>query len=173
MPSPAVDNSSLSWADKHETKLKGVIYFQAIEEVYYDHLRSAAKVRAGHCHCSGGSPCGYLLSPALFSVTLVGGIGQCMPGMLLEWSMARDGASFRVPRQDPSAGLCGGTRRGLLLLRGEQSADFILLSRAPTLHSLSVSRPTTDSTTWWHRQLRPCASGWTSLSQGQRVIPSS
>ncbi|XP_074071302.1 pleckstrin homology-like domain family B member 1 isoform X16 [Macrotis lagotis] len=31
------------YADKHETKLKGVIYFQAIEEVYYDHLRSAAK----------------------------------------------------------------------------------------------------------------------------------
>lgn len=31
--------------DKHETKLKGVIYFQAIEEVYYDHLRSATKVR--------------------------------------------------------------------------------------------------------------------------------
>uniref|UniRef100_A0A2K6H0V2 Pleckstrin homology-like domain family B member 1 n=1 Tax=Propithecus coquereli TaxID=379532 RepID=A0A2K6H0V2_PROCO len=30
---------------KHETKLKGVIYFQAIEEVYYDHLRSAAKKR--------------------------------------------------------------------------------------------------------------------------------
>uniref|UniRef100_A0AC11E6Z0 Pleckstrin homology like domain family B member 1 n=1 Tax=Ovis aries TaxID=9940 RepID=A0AC11E6Z0_SHEEP len=30
-------------AHKHETKLKGVIYFQAIEEVYYDHLRSAAK----------------------------------------------------------------------------------------------------------------------------------
>ncbi|XP_039577760.1 pleckstrin homology-like domain family B member 1 isoform X17 [Passer montanus] len=31
------------FVDKHETKLKGVIYFQAIEEVYYDHLRSAAK----------------------------------------------------------------------------------------------------------------------------------
>ncbi|XP_024063111.1 pleckstrin homology-like domain family B member 1 isoform X16 [Terrapene carolina triunguis] len=31
------------YVDKHETKLKGVIYFQAIEEVYYDHLRSAAK----------------------------------------------------------------------------------------------------------------------------------
>ncbi|XP_034996100.2 pleckstrin homology-like domain family B member 1 isoform X3 [Zootoca vivipara] len=31
------------YADKHETKLKGLIYFQAIEEVYYDHLRSAAK----------------------------------------------------------------------------------------------------------------------------------
>ncbi|CAM4552212.1 unnamed protein product [Leuciscus chuanchicus] len=28
---------------KHESKLKGVIYFQAIEEVYYDHLRSATK----------------------------------------------------------------------------------------------------------------------------------
>ncbi|XP_054899305.1 pleckstrin homology-like domain family B member 1 isoform X5 [Poeciliopsis prolifica] len=31
------------YIDKHETKLKGLIYFQAIEEVYYDHLRSAAK----------------------------------------------------------------------------------------------------------------------------------
>lgn len=61
MPLPTVDNGSLSWADKHETKLKGVIYFQAIEEVYYDHLRSAAKVRAGHCHCSKclpGAPVG-------------------------------------------------------------------------------------------------------------------
>lgn len=34
----------LPHTDKHETKLKGLIYFQAIEEVYYDHLRSAAKV---------------------------------------------------------------------------------------------------------------------------------
>ncbi|XP_064879534.1 pleckstrin homology-like domain family B member 1 isoform X8 [Oncorhynchus nerka] len=31
------------YADKHESKLKGLIYFQAIEEVYYDHLRSATK----------------------------------------------------------------------------------------------------------------------------------
>ncbi|KAM3600709.1 uncharacterized protein V6R79_001038 [Siganus canaliculatus] len=31
------------YVDKHETKLKGLIYFQAIEEVYYDHLRSATK----------------------------------------------------------------------------------------------------------------------------------
>uniref|UniRef100_A0A3P8Z8F1 Pleckstrin homology-like domain family B member 1 n=1 Tax=Esox lucius TaxID=8010 RepID=A0A3P8Z8F1_ESOLU len=31
------------YVDKHETKLKGIIYFQAIEEVYYDHLRSATK----------------------------------------------------------------------------------------------------------------------------------
>uniref|UniRef100_A0A4X1SPB5 PH domain-containing protein n=1 Tax=Sus scrofa TaxID=9823 RepID=A0A4X1SPB5_PIG len=42
------------YVDKHETKLKGVIYFQAIEEVYYDHLRSAAKElepdeKARHC----------------------------------------------------------------------------------------------------------------------------
>ncbi|EOA93497.1 hypothetical protein Anapl_18261, partial [Anas platyrhynchos] len=29
--------------DKEETKLKGVIYFQAIEEVYYDHGRAACK----------------------------------------------------------------------------------------------------------------------------------
>ncbi|ERE60924.1 pleckstrin homology-like domain family B member 3-like protein [Cricetulus griseus] len=29
--------------DKEETKLKGVIYFQAIEEVYHDHLRCAFK----------------------------------------------------------------------------------------------------------------------------------
>uniref|UniRef100_A0A8C3J5H2 PH domain-containing protein n=1 Tax=Calidris pygmaea TaxID=425635 RepID=A0A8C3J5H2_9CHAR len=50
-PSPVVITGSFPRADKHETKLKGVIYFQAIEEVYYDHLRSAAKVRAGHCRC--------------------------------------------------------------------------------------------------------------------------
>ncbi|XP_068600433.1 pleckstrin homology-like domain family B member 1 [Brachionichthys hirsutus] len=31
------------YVDKHETKMKGLIYFQAIEEVYYDHLRSATK----------------------------------------------------------------------------------------------------------------------------------
>ncbi|XP_019719696.1 pleckstrin homology-like domain family B member 1 isoform X10 [Hippocampus comes] len=31
------------YVDKHETKLKGLIYFQAIEEVYYDHLRIATK----------------------------------------------------------------------------------------------------------------------------------
>ncbi|XP_039197688.1 pleckstrin homology-like domain family B member 1 isoform X1 [Crotalus tigris] len=31
------------YVDKHEAKLKGLIYFQAIEEVYYDHLRCAAK----------------------------------------------------------------------------------------------------------------------------------
>ncbi|XP_028678676.2 pleckstrin homology-like domain family B member 3 isoform X1 [Erpetoichthys calabaricus] len=31
------------FSDKEENKLKGVIYFQAIEEVYYDHLRSATK----------------------------------------------------------------------------------------------------------------------------------
>lgn len=38
----------VSSADKHEAKLKGVIYFQAIEEVYYDHLKNAHKV-----HVSG------------------------------------------------------------------------------------------------------------------------
>lgn len=38
------------FSDKHETKLKGIIYFQAIEEVYYDHLRSATKVE---CHLVG------------------------------------------------------------------------------------------------------------------------
>ncbi len=36
--------SFLLVSDKHEAKLKGVIYFQAIEEVYYDHLKSAHKV---------------------------------------------------------------------------------------------------------------------------------
>lgn len=36
--------SLFSIPDKHETKLKGVIYFQAIEEVYYDHLKNAYKV---------------------------------------------------------------------------------------------------------------------------------
>lgn len=41
-------------SDKEETKLKGVIYFQAIEEVYYDHLRCAFKVKP---------PCGALCPP--------------------------------------------------------------------------------------------------------------
>lgn len=36
--------SVISPSDKHEAKLKGVIYFQAIEEVYYDHLKNAHKV---------------------------------------------------------------------------------------------------------------------------------
>ncbi|XP_032085086.1 pleckstrin homology-like domain family B member 1 isoform X2 [Thamnophis elegans] len=31
------------YMDKHEAKLKGLIYFQAIQEVYYDHLQGAAK----------------------------------------------------------------------------------------------------------------------------------
>lgn len=38
-----------SSADKHEVKLKGVIYFQAIEEVYYDHLKNAHKVSIDTC----------------------------------------------------------------------------------------------------------------------------
>ncbi|XP_026877042.2 pleckstrin homology-like domain family B member 1 isoform X3 [Electrophorus electricus] len=40
------------YTDKHETKLKGVIYFQAIEEVYYDHLRSATKKGFFHLNLS-------------------------------------------------------------------------------------------------------------------------
>ncbi|XP_044853070.1 pleckstrin homology-like domain family B member 1 isoform X4 [Mauremys mutica] len=48
------------YVDKHETKLKGVIYFQAIEEVYYDHLRSAAKQLADilpiHFHRESPNP---------------------------------------------------------------------------------------------------------------------
>lgn len=39
-------SNTIVLSDKHETKLKGVIYFQAIEEVYYDHLRSATKVNS-------------------------------------------------------------------------------------------------------------------------------
>lgn len=50
LPHAPANVAFLHGADKHETKLKGVIYFQAIEEVYYDHLRSAAKVSLG-CDC--------------------------------------------------------------------------------------------------------------------------
>uniref|UniRef100_A0A3B5QK44 Pleckstrin homology like domain family B member 1 n=1 Tax=Xiphophorus maculatus TaxID=8083 RepID=A0A3B5QK44_XIPMA len=45
------------YVDKHETKLKGVIYFQAIEEVYYDHLRSATKVPLCPFTRSPSAPC--------------------------------------------------------------------------------------------------------------------
>lgn len=75
-------------ADKHETKLKGVIYFQAIEEVYYDHLRSAAKVRgsgqrgagrtalcrggwAQPAGCSGGPGCAWLSLPTCLPLSLL------------------------------------------------------------------------------------------------------
>lgn len=39
-----ITSTVLFSVDKHEAKLKGVIYFQAIEEVYYDHLKNAHKV---------------------------------------------------------------------------------------------------------------------------------
>lgn len=47
---------SLHLSDKHETKLKGLIYFQAIEEVYYDHLRSATKVGLLFLKIKRGTP---------------------------------------------------------------------------------------------------------------------
>lgn len=52
-------------ADKHEAKLKGLIYFQAIQEVYYDHLQCAAKVRhnLGREVASGGTLRAALTSP--------------------------------------------------------------------------------------------------------------
>lgn len=62
-----LSRSLVSLADKHETKLKGVIYFQAIEEVYYDHLRSAAKVRAQQGQCGAGLGSGAEVS-SLFSL---------------------------------------------------------------------------------------------------------
>lgn len=37
-------------ADCDERKLKGVIYFQAIEEIYFDHLRTAASVSCSFLH---------------------------------------------------------------------------------------------------------------------------
>ncbi|XP_019902678.2 pleckstrin homology-like domain family B member 1 isoform X4 [Esox lucius] len=49
------------YVDKHETKLKGIIYFQAIEEVYYDHLRSATK--KGFFNLNLANPFSDLLPP--------------------------------------------------------------------------------------------------------------
>jgi len=51
-----------STADKHETKMKGVIYFQAIEEVYYDHLKNAHKVSV----CVWFWPCGIVNTGFIF-----------------------------------------------------------------------------------------------------------
>ncbi|XP_031455817.1 pleckstrin homology-like domain family B member 1 isoform X5 [Phasianus colchicus] len=71
------------YVDKHETKLKGVIYFQAIEEVYYDHLRSAAKVSPG---------CGSALCPRA-----AGGLeGPAEPAAAL---------TLRSPPQSPNPAL--------------------------------------------------------------------
>ncbi len=40
----SVKSGLLVSSELDEKKLKGVIYFQAIEEVYYDHLRTATSV---------------------------------------------------------------------------------------------------------------------------------
>uniref|UniRef100_A0A8C5C8I4 PH domain-containing protein n=1 Tax=Gadus morhua TaxID=8049 RepID=A0A8C5C8I4_GADMO len=39
------------YTDHDERKLKGVIYFQAIEEVYYDHLRTSSSPRPSLTFC--------------------------------------------------------------------------------------------------------------------------
>lgn len=58
---------TLSAADKHETKMKGVIYFQAIEEVYYDHLKNAHKVSRRVCACGHDfSACGAVNTGLIF-----------------------------------------------------------------------------------------------------------
>lgn len=58
---------TLSAADKHETKMKGVIYFQAIEEVYYDHLKNAHKVSRSVCACGhDSSACGTVNTGLIF-----------------------------------------------------------------------------------------------------------
>lgn len=48
MPTFQFQSFNYFFPDKHEAKLKGVIYFQAIEEVYYDHLKNAHKVPKVH-----------------------------------------------------------------------------------------------------------------------------
>lgn len=56
--------------DKHEAKLKGVIYFQAIEEVYYDHLKNAHKVCIPACLCIYLYVCIGLIPPYLYLLLL-------------------------------------------------------------------------------------------------------
>lgn len=58
--------------DQAQTKLKGVIYFQAIEEVWYDPGRVAGKVRRGMPGGSFWDPWGCLGSVGLGAVMAPG-----------------------------------------------------------------------------------------------------
>lgn len=63
----------LDWlyvADCDERKLKGVIYFQAIEEVYYDHLRTATSVSPPAAH-----------TDYIKHYTFLFGFIRCSPGL--------------------------------------------------------------------------------------------
>lgn len=61
-------------ADCDERKLKGVIYFQAIEEVYYDHLRTATSVSSPTAHqlSKSKSVCEWESVPRLWTLHLHG-----------------------------------------------------------------------------------------------------
>lgn len=120
-------------ADKHETKMKGVIYFQAIEEVYYDHLKNAHKVRLFMCVCVHMASS--TRAPFLWMLTSI-----CP--LLFPFHF-----SFSLPPPIPP----------VLFL---YFLKFHSLPRAPTPRWPSVWRPMTGCTTWWLRRLKPCVSGW-------------
>lgn len=66
------------FADKHEAKLKGVIYFQAIEEVYYDHLKNAHKVCVYVCVCV----CVCVACKSIMSFNLLSSLKKCFLTLL-------------------------------------------------------------------------------------------
>jgi hypothetical protein len=46
-----VKKSMIYYKDKHETKLKGYIYFQSIEDVFFDHLKMFKSPNAALTFC--------------------------------------------------------------------------------------------------------------------------
>ncbi|XP_071883027.1 uncharacterized protein, partial [Anas platyrhynchos] len=91
------------YGDKEETKLKGVIYFQAIEEVYYDHGRVACKA-SWPCSCPRG---GSTPSPTALASTWP----RCSIGCGRRWQSASGCCGHGHP--GPAAAP-GGARRRVL-----------------------------------------------------------
>nr|XP_015192986.1 PREDICTED: pleckstrin homology-like domain family B member 1 isoform X13 [Lepisosteus oculatus] len=89
------------YVDKHETKLKGVIYFQAIEEVYYDHLRSASK--KGFFNLNLANIAELLPPPFRREVCLNWPRFQCLTSAMLE--SARSGALSEGLLESPNPSL--------------------------------------------------------------------
>lgn len=123
--------------------MKGVIYFQAIEEVYYDHLKNAHKVSHFMWMCVHVYTCPI----SLYIVDICLSSDLLHPFVFLPLTHAS-------PHPSPFY--------SLLFHFFPSKLHSLLHPRAPTPRWPSVWRPTIGCTTWWLQRLKPCVSGWMS-----------
>ncbi len=158
-------------SDKHETKLKGVIYFQAIEEVYYDHLRSANKVTSAF-----STPPVYCQHQQIKLIPLT---LQHQLWLAHSECLNRQASFYKENFLQQSAKEIKG---GFMFMYISSCLLFFLFSDMPLfllfsifshfVFFLSFQSPNPSLTfcvkthdrlySWWHRLQRPCAFGWTS-----------